>query len=48
MFGKKTERVGNQTMKQDHPNYKSVKIGQNTEKCSGGLRRLVITPVKDH
>ena len=35
---------------QDHPNYKIVKIGQNTEKISGELSKLVFTqtPVKDH
>ena len=32
-----------------HPNYSIVKLGQNTEKSPGNLRRLAVTqtPVKD-
>ena len=32
-----------------HPNYSIVKLGQNTEKSPGDLRRLAVTqtPVKD-
>ena len=34
----------------DHPDNTIIKIGQNTEKSSAGLRRLAVTqtPVKDH
>ena len=34
----------------DHPNYCIIKIGQNTEKRPGNLRRIAVirTPVKDH
>ena len=43
-------RIRNQRTNRDHPNYIIVKIGKNTEKSPGDLRRLVIidTPVKDH
>ena len=27
----------------DHPDYCIIKIGQNTEKCPGDLRRLTVT-----
>ena len=48
-IGKGTGRRRNQRTRGDHPDY-SIKIGQNTEKSSGDLRRLVIaqTPVKNH
>ena len=47
---KGTGRVGNWQTNRDYPNYSSVKIRQNTEKCPGDPRRLVVTqpPVKDH
>ena len=33
----------------DHPNYRVIKIGHNTEKSSGDLRRTVTqTPEEDH
>ena len=34
----------------DHPNYCIIKIGQNTEKSPGDLRRRAVTqtPVKGH
>ena len=34
----------------DHPNYSINKIGQNTEKSPGDLRRLAVTqtPVRNH
>ena len=34
----------------DNPIYSIIKIGQNTEKSPGDLRRLAVTqtPVKDH
>ena len=48
-LGKRPRRVGNRTHK-DHLNYSFVKIGQNTRKSPGDLRRLAVTqtPVKDH
>ena len=35
---------------EDHSDYSIVKIGQNTEKCPGDLRRLAVsqTPEKNH
>ena len=47
---KKTETTGNRNMNQDSPSYSIVKIGQNAEKSTGGLRRRAVTqtPVKDH
>ena len=38
-----TRRVKNQRMSREHPNFSIVKIGQNTEKCPGDLRRLTVT-----
>ena len=37
-------------MSGDHPNYRIIGNGQNTEKSPGDLRRLAVTqtPVKDH
>ena len=34
----------------DHPNYSIIKIGQNTEKSPGDLKRLPVTktPVRNH
>ena len=32
----------------DHPDYRIVKIGQNTEKSPENLSRLSVTPVKKH
>ena len=48
--GKGTGVLGNKRMSGDHPNYSIIKIGQNTEKSLGGLRRLAVTqtPVEDH
>ena len=36
-------------MSGDHSNYNIIEIDQNTKKCPGELRRLVVTetPVKD-
>ena len=47
---KVTGRLGSRRTSGDHPNYSVVENGQNTEKCSGDLRRLAVTqtPVKDH
>ena len=36
-------RVRNRRTSRNHPNYCIVKIGQNTEKSSGRLRRLGVT-----
>ena len=49
-FGKGSGRAGNRRMNWDYLNYSITKIGQNTEKSPGDLRRLVVTqpPVKDH
>ena len=43
-----TWRLGNKRTRGDHPNYSIAEIGQNTEKCPGDLRGLVVTqnPVK--
>ena len=43
-------RVGNRRTSRNHPNDGIVKVGQNTEKSPGDLRRLEVTqiPVKDH
>ena len=40
----------NKRTSRDHPNNSIVKIGQNTEKSPGDLKRLVVTqtPVKNH
>ena len=42
-IGKGTGRLGNKRTSGDHPNYSIIKIGQNTEKSLGDLRRLVVT-----
>ena len=40
----------NKRMAGDHPNYSIIKIGQNTEKSPGDLRRLAVTqiPVRNY
>ena len=45
-----TQKLPNKRTSEDHPNYTIVKIGQNTEKSPGDLRRLAVaqTPVKTH
>ena len=40
MIGKRTRRIGNKNTSGNHPNYSTVKIGQNTEKSPEDLRRL--------
>ena len=42
--------IENKKTRENHPNYSILKIGQNTEKSSGDLRRLVVTqtPVRRH
>ena len=49
-LGKRAGRVGNRKMSGDHPNYSIVKIGLNTQKTPGDLRRLAVTQtaVKDY
>ena len=48
-LGKETGRLGNKKTSGDHSDYSIIKIGQNTEKSPGDLRRLVTqTPVKNH
>ena len=49
-FLKLTGRVGNKMTSRDHLNRSIIKIGQNTEKSPGELRRLAgtQTPVEDH
>ena len=39
---KETGRNGNRRRSRDHPNYSIIKIGQNTEKNPGDLRRLAV------
>ena len=48
--GKRARGLGNKRTSGDNPNYSMAKIGQNTEKSPGDLRRLVDTQtqVKDH
>ena len=36
---KGTGGIGNKNMSGDHPNYSIIKIGQNTEKSPGDMRR---------
>ena len=47
---RKTEGIGNQRMDGDYPDYRIVKIGQNSEKSHGYFIRFAVTqtPVKDH
>ena len=49
-LGKETESVENWRTNRDHPNYSIVKIGQNTEKSPGDLKRVTDahTRVKDY
>ena len=44
------ERLENKRMIGDNPNYSFIKIGQNTEKSPGDLRKLAVTqtPVRKH
>ena len=50
VFGKKTGGIENKSMIGDHPNNSIIKIGQNTKKSPGDLRRLAVTqtPLEDH
>ena len=49
-IGKRTGRLGNKRTNRDHPEYSIIKIGQNTEKSPGDLRKLAViqTPEKNH
>ena len=49
-LGKWTGKLGNQMSNRDNSNYSIIKIGYNTEKDPGDLRRLTViqTPLKDH
>ena len=38
-------RLGNKSMRGDHPNYNIIEIGQNTEKSPGDLKRLIVAVV---
>ena len=47
--GTRIEGLGNERTNGDHPDYYIFKIGQNTEKSPGDLRRLVTqTQVEDY
>ena len=49
-ISKGTGRRGNKRTSRDHLDYSIIKIGLNTEKSPGDLRRLAATqtPVKNH
>ena len=48
-LGKQVRIVENRRINRNHPNYCIIKIGQDTEKSPGDLRRLVtLTLVKDN
>ena len=48
-IGTETGRLGNKRMCGDHPNYSIIKIGHNTKKCPGDVKRLAVaqTPVRN-
>ena len=45
-----TGGLGNKRSSEDHPNYSIIKVGQNTEKSPGDLRKLTVTqtPTRNH
>ena len=49
-FGKRPRRARNRKTWRDHPKYNISRIGENTEKSPGGLRRLAVVqiPAKDY
>ena len=49
-LGKGDGRHGNQRPSGDLPDYRILKIGQNTEKSPGDLNKFAVTqtPAKDH
>ena len=46
----RTGKLGKNRTNGNHPNYRIIEIGQNTEKSPGDLRRHAVsqTSVKDH
>ena len=44
-IGKGTGWLVNKRTSRDHPNYRIIKIGQNTEKSPRDLRRLAVTQI---
>ncbi len=50
MIGTKNGEVGNKSTSGNHPNYRIIEVGQNTEESPGDLRRHAVTqtPVKNH
>ena len=46
-LGKGPRKLRNQRTSGDHANYSIIKIGQNTEKSPGDLRRLAITQTSE-
>ena len=49
-IGNETGELGNKRTSGDHPKDNIIKMGQDTEKSPGDLRRLALTqtPVEDH
>ena len=49
-IGTRIRGIGNKRTSGDYPNYSIIKIGHNTEKSPGDLRRLAVTqtPVENH
>ena len=49
-ISKETGRLGNKRINENHPDYSIFKIGQNTKKSPGDLKRLAVTqtPVENH
>ena len=47
---KRTTRLRNQKTSKEHSDYSIIKIGQNTEKSLGDLKKLAVaqTPVRNH
>ena len=41
------ERLRNKWTSRNHPDYSIIKIGQNTEKSPGDLRRLAVTEIPE-
>ena len=42
-IGKGAGKLGNKRTSRDHPDFSIIKIGENTEKSPGDLRRLAVT-----
>ena len=43
-----TRKFGNKRTNEDQPAYSIIKMGQNTEKSPGDLRRFAVTPLRNH